>query len=58
METYSSAVGAKFQITLPKKVRQALGIKDPGTLVGFRIEGTRVTIARAKIRLMLGGKTG
>lgn len=54
METFCSPVGAKFQITLPKRVREALGIAKPGDLVGFRLDGARVTMARAKIRLLTG----
>lgn len=49
MQTWSSPIGAKFQITLPKKVRQALGIRSPGELVGFLVDGTRVVLTKAAI---------
>ena len=54
METFACPVGAKFQVTLPKRVRAALGIEKPGELVGFRVERGRVVMARAKIRLLSG----
>ncbi|MDE2292578.1 MAG: AbrB/MazE/SpoVT family DNA-binding domain-containing protein [Elusimicrobia bacterium] len=50
METLSSPVGAKFQITLPKRIRAALGIRKAGERVGFRLEGSRVVLAKAEVR--------
>lgn len=49
MQTWSSSVGAKFQITLPKKVRDALGVSRPGELVGFLVDGSRITLTKAEI---------
>ena len=49
MQTFSSPVGAKFQITLPKKVREALGIRQAGDLVGFLVDGSKVALAKAEI---------
>jgi len=49
MQTWSSHVGAKFQITLPKHVREAMGITHPGELVGFLVDGSKITLTRAEI---------
>lgn len=49
MQTWSSPVGAKFQITLPKKVREALGVSRPGELVGFLVDGSKITLTKAEI---------
>jgi len=49
MQTWSSPVGAKFQITLPKQVRETLGISRPGELVGFLVDGSRITLTKAEI---------
>ncbi len=49
MQTWSSHVGAKFQITLPKKVREALGVSRPGELVGFLVDGSNITLTKAEI---------
>lgn len=49
MQTWSSPIGVKFQITLPKKVREALGIRSPGELVGFVVDGTKVVLTKAAI---------
>jgi AbrB family looped-hinge helix DNA binding protein len=49
METWSSHVGAKYQVTLPKHVRAALGISRPGELVGFMVDGSKITLTRAEI---------
>lgn len=49
MQTWSSHVGAKFQITLPKKVREALGVSRPGELVGFLVDGSKITLTKAEI---------
>lgn len=42
-------MGAKFQITLPKGVREALGISHPGDLVGFLVDGSKITLTKAEI---------
>lgn len=39
----TSTVTAKGQTTVPKSVRQALGVKPGGRIV-YRIEGNRVTV--------------
>ena len=49
MQTWSSPVGAKFQITLPKKVREALGIRQAGDLIGFWLDGSKVVLAKAEV---------
>lgn len=49
MEIISSPVGAKAQVTLPKKVREILGINGKGDLVGFSIKGKTVTLTKAKV---------
>jgi len=49
METWSSPVGAKFQITLPKPVRKSLGIERPGERVGFLAEGSKITLTKVEI---------
>lgn len=49
MQTWSSPVGAKFQITIPKPVREALGVGRPGELIGFSVDGSRITLSKAEI---------
>jgi AbrB family looped-hinge helix DNA binding protein len=49
MDTWSSHVGAKYQITLPKHVREVLGIRHPGGLVGFFVDGSKITLTKAAI---------
>lgn len=43
-----SPVGKKAQVTLPKPVRQALGVKEKEDMVGFVIEGRRVALTRVE----------
>jgi antitoxin PrlF len=45
---------SKGQVTLPKVVRDALGIKD-GDAVLFRVEGNRAVLARTPEFLSLAG---
>ena len=45
---------SKGQITVPKAVRDALGIKE-GDEVVFRVEGTRAVLARTPDFLALAG---
>ena len=47
-------VRSKGRITVPKAVRDALGIKE-GDLVVFRLEGSRATLARTPDFLDLAG---
>lgn len=49
MQTLSSPIGVKFQITLPKKVREALGIRRAGELLGFLVDGSKVTLTKAEV---------
>lgn len=49
MQTWSSPIGAKFQITLPKKVREILGIRQAGELIGFLLDGSKVVLTKAEI---------
>ena len=47
-------VSSKGQVTLPKPVRDALGVAE-GDHVVFRVEGRRATLARTPDLLDLGG---
>ncbi|MBI4064460.1 MAG: AbrB/MazE/SpoVT family DNA-binding domain-containing protein [Elusimicrobia bacterium] len=49
MSLYACPVGAKFQITLPKSIRLALGIKGKGDMVALNMEGAKITLAKARI---------
>ncbi len=40
-----SKISSKAQITLPRKVREALGAK-PGDLVAYEVEGDKVRVKR------------
>lgn len=44
-EIYLSPLGEKAQITLPKAVRKALGLREKD-LVGFFVERNRVAVSR------------
>jgi AbrB family looped-hinge helix DNA binding protein len=46
----SSVLTKKFQITLPKKIREILGVKS-GERIGFIIEGNEVKIVPLKSKL-------
>ena len=52
MDWLTATLGAKGQVTLPKKVRQALGAVHPGDLVGFLVDekGGVVKIVRMDVR--------
>ena len=50
----AARVSSKGQITIPRAVREALGIKE-GDEVLFRVEGQRVTMARTPDFLELAG---
>lgn len=53
MET-AAKMSAKGQVTVPKVVRDALGVKEGDEIV-FRVEGNRATVARTPDFLALGG---
>ncbi len=48
---------SKGQVTLPKVVREALGLEE-GDLVVFQVEGHRVILARTADLLDLAGAVG
>ncbi len=48
--TSFSVLTKKFQITLPKKIRQILGVKS-GERIGFIVEGNEVKIVPLKSKL-------
>lgn len=50
----AAKVTSKGQITVPKAVREALGIKE-GDEVVFRVEGNRAVLARTPDFLSLAG---
>jgi len=43
-----SRVTARGQITIPKEIREKLGIKK-GNMVSFRIEGNKIIIQKVEI---------
>ncbi|MBI5245182.1 MAG: AbrB/MazE/SpoVT family DNA-binding domain-containing protein [Elusimicrobia bacterium] len=45
---FLSHLGNKAQVTLPKAVRQALGLKVKEDVVGFIVEGNRVAVTRVE----------
>jgi AbrB family looped-hinge helix DNA binding protein len=50
----AAKVTSKGQVTVPKAVRDALGIKE-GDAIVFRVEGTRAVLARTPDFLDLAG---
>jgi AbrB family looped-hinge helix DNA binding protein len=50
----SATVTSKGQVTIPKRVREALGITE-GDHVLFRVEGGRATLARTRDLLDMAG---
>ncbi len=50
----SARVSSKGQITIPRDVREALGVKQGDTVL-FRVDGGRATIARTPDLLELAG---
>ncbi len=50
----AAKVSSKGQVTVPKVVREALGIKEGDEIV-FRVEGTRAVLARTPDFLELAG---
>lgn len=51
----AARVTSKGQVTVPKVVRDALGVKEGDALI-FRIEGNRAVVARTPDFLDLAGK--
>lgn len=47
-------LSSKGQVTVPKAVREALGVKE-GDAILFRVEGDRAVLARTPDFLALGG---
>jgi len=50
----AARVSSKGQVTVPKAVRDALGVKE-GDKIVFRVEGNRAMLARTPDFLALGG---
>jgi antitoxin PrlF len=50
----AARVSSKGQVTVPKVVRDALGVKEGDSIV-FRVEGNRAVLARTPDFLTLGG---
>jgi len=50
----AARLSSKGQLTVPKAVRDALGVKEGDEIV-FRVDGNRATIARTLDFLTLGG---
>ncbi|MEO7397710.1 MAG: AbrB/MazE/SpoVT family DNA-binding domain-containing protein [Ilumatobacteraceae bacterium] len=50
----AARMSSKGQLTVPKTVREALGIEE-GDVVVFRVEGTRAVLARTPGLLSLAG---
>lgn len=50
----AAKMSSKGQVTVPKAVREALGIKE-GDAVVFRVEGNRAVLARTADFLSLAG---
>lgn len=50
----AAKVSSKGQVTVPKAVRDALGVKEGDEIV-FRVEGNRAVLARTPDFLTLGG---
>jgi antitoxin PrlF len=50
----AARVSSKGQVTVPKVVRDALGVKE-GDQIVFRVEGNRAVLARTPDFLTLGG---
>ena len=51
----AARVTSKGQVTLPKVVRDALGIKEGDEII-FRVEGSRAVLARTPDFLALAGR--
>ena len=43
---FMSPLGAKAQVTLPKAVRLALGLKEKEDVLGFIVDGKKVALTR------------
>jgi len=53
----AAKLSSKGQVTVPKAVREALGLTEGDELV-FRVEGSRAVIARTDDLLALAGSIG
>ena len=51
MTWVTAPLGPKGQITLPKEIREALGVKNRGDLVGFVIDPKSSTIKLARMEV-------
>ena len=52
MTFLTATMGPKGQITLPKKVRLALGVVEKGALVGFMLDEKSGAVRLAKMKLV------
>lgn len=52
MHWITASLGPKGQITLPKRVREALGLREQGELIGFVVEekSRSVRLKRLEVR--------
>jgi AbrB family looped-hinge helix DNA binding protein len=48
----AATIGTKGQITLPKKVREFLGVCEQGDLVGFSIDEGQRAVRLAKLKVV------
>ncbi len=51
MTWLTAPLGPKGQITLPKEIREALGLKNPGDRVGFVIDPKTSTIRLTRMEI-------
>lgn len=51
MTWVTAPLGPKGQITLPKEIRQALGLKNKGELVGFSVDPKSSTVRLTRMEL-------
>lgn len=51
MTWVTAPLGPKGQITLPKEIREALGLKNKGDLVGFVVDPNSSTVRLTRMEL-------
>ena len=51
MKTITAPLGPKGQITLPKEIREALGIKERGDVVGFLLDEKSHTVKLTRMEI-------